>query len=680
MDDNITSSIEAPQPKEETEPDKKKKSRKEKKAQKEKKILTMAQRKKRKWIKRITKAAAVIIIVAFGGTIIFQRMIQSKEASAGTTYTTATVERRDITTVLSSSGSVKPLNTYSITTLVKGEIIAADFEPGDTVQEGDVLYQLTTDSVLSDIASAQKTVTRAQNSYDKAVANRDKAKASYEDALTELSDAQAKYDEKLSEYQTALAQYDNLYEISGYDGIISNVYVQEGDTIKEGDKIADLYSDSVMVLTVPFHTEDISDSWIGKEASVYVDGSFETITGKVTKISQISTVLSGNQIVRDVTIEVTNPGGISNQSKAAAMINSIDCCEEGSFAYGVEVTLKSSKGGEIAKLSVEKGIKVAKDTMLFSFSKDSAEDALSSYTNAVDNAESSLKNAKKSVESALSSVSNAEDTITECEENLDDANDALADTKDSLTDCYINSPVTGTVITKNMLVGDIIGTSNFNSTLATIYDVSALTFEMDIDELDIKSVQVGQTVNVTADALENQTLTGIITNVSLESTTSGGVTQYPVTVRIDDTGELLVGMNVTGEIILQGVTDVLSIPVDALKRGNAVYVKDDTVTKASGEVPAGFRSVTVETGLSDGDYIEITSGLSEGDEIYVSRNSSESSSLLDGFDSMFGGQDQSGQMPGQMPGGSSSGQSRPSGGNSGGNSGGGMGQMPSRGN
>jgi HlyD family secretion protein len=392
-----------------------------------------------------------------------------------------------------------------------------------------------------------------------------------------------------------------------------------------------------MLLTLPFHVEDVDDSWLSKEALVYVGGSFETISGTVSKISNINTVLAGNQIVRNVTILIKNPGGITKSTTGTASVNEIDCYDSGAFSYGFETTLYSEKAGEIDQIYIEAGSRVKEGGMILTFSGESIEDSLSSYSNSLSNAKSSLKNAKKSVESTESSISSAQDSESEALETLEDAQEALQEAKDSLEDCAITSPVTGIVVNKNMLVGDIIGTSNINSTLATIYDVSAVTFDMNIDELDIMSVEVGQTVNVTADALENVKLTGIVTNVSLESTTSGGVTQYPITVRIDEVGDLLPGMNVTGEIVLEDVENALSIPVDGLKRGNVVYVKDSTVTEADNDVPAGYKAVTVETGLSDGDYIEIKSGLSEGDQIYVSRNVSETTGM-EGLGGMFGGQ------------------------------------------
>lgn len=91
-------------------------------------------------------------------------------------------------------------------------------------------------------------------------------------------------------------------------------------------------------------------------------------------------------------------------------------------------------------------------------------------------------------------------------------------------------------------------------------------------------------------------------------------------------------MNVTGVIILDESKDALAIPVDALQRGNKVYVKDvdgETYTDdQKGEnVPDGFHSVSVETGLTSDDYVEITSGdLKEGDTVYITQSTVSSSS------------------------------------------------------
>ena len=151
-----------------------------------------------------------------------------------------------------------------------------------------------------------------------------------------------------------------------------------------------------------------------------------------------------------------------------------------------------------------------------------------------------------------------------------------ADNKQETYDNYtITAPISGQVITKNVKAGDKIdrSSSSSTSTLAVIYDLSEVTFEMSVDELDVANVKVGQSVEVTADAVEGETFTGTVTNVSLQSSYSNGVTNYPVTVTLDDTGSLLPGMNVDAKIILDSSENALVVPASALMRGNRVYVK-----------------------------------------------------------------------------------------------------------
>jgi hypothetical protein len=71
---------------------------------------------------------------------------------------------------------------------------------------------------------------------------------------------------------------------------------------------------------------------------------------------------------------------------------------------------------------------------------------------------------------------------------------------------------------------------------------------INVDELQVSSLKVGQTVQVTADAVKDKTYEGVVTRVSMKGDTSGGTTTYPVTIRIDDTGSLMPGMNATAAL------------------------------------------------------------------------------------------------------------------------------------
>lgn len=161
--------------------------------------------------------------------------------------------------------------------------------------------------------------------------------------------------------------------------------------------------------------------------------------------------------------------------------------------------------------------------------------------------------------------------------------------------------------------------------LCTIYDMSYLEMKLNVDELKIRSLEVGQEVDITADAVPGETYKGVISSILVAGTTANGSTSYPVTVRIDDMGELLPGMNATAKITTASVKNVLALPNAALVRGSYVLVAKDSPSAANAETsmtaPDGYVYVKVTTGISDDDYIEVKSGLQEGDTIAYDNSS-----------------------------------------------------------
>lgn len=543
-----------------------------------------------KIIKKLIKWGILLVVLAVGGTMVYRRFIADRisPSAAQTVINTAEVETRDIQNVLSSSGSIEPLNYYEVTTLAEGEVIAADFEEGDTVEEGQVLYQLTTDTLDGQIETAQTAVTRAEEAYNK-------AREDYQEALETQEEAEV-------DYEKAAREYGDTEVAATESGIVKSLFVKVGDTIQKGSQIAEIYDNGTMLLVVPFSASDTSEAMLGKTAEIEIEDSFESIEGIVTGVSSIEETLSGNRLVKRVTIEVPNPGGLTEQTKATAAVGDIYSTDAGIFSVKTNTVITSGLSGKIAELNLEAGGTVKEGDTVLKISQASIDDQLQSYS--------------KAVENALDNIDNVKDALKDKEEALEDAKASLQEVIDTRTDYSITAPVTGKVIRKDALVGDTISR---NSSLCVIYDLSAVKFSMYVDELDVMKVKVGQEVDITADALEGVEISGIVTNISLESTSSQGVTQYPVTVRIDETGELLPGMNVTGEIIIEKAEGVLAIPSDALMRGDVVYVRDAAVTEASGDIPAGFRSVEVTTGITDGDYIEITGGLTGDEEVYIQR-------------------------------------------------------------
>lgn len=381
---------------------------------------------------------------------------------------------------------------------------------------------------------------------------------------------------------------DDLTLTSDQEGYVKKLYVSAGDKIAAGMTIADIYDNTTMVLEVPFNAADVKKSWVGGRATVYVGDESERLRGKVVSISPTDAVLDGNMVVTYVTIEVKNPGGIAAGATGTARIDGVDCNSEGAFSVKSEGTLTAGGSGTIAKLNIREGGYLRKGAAYIILKDGSVGDGVGSSKLSLESAKNQLESAKK-----------------------------------SLDDYSVTAPISGTVITKNAKEGDNINAA-YNSSLAVIYDMSKVKFKMQVDELDVLKISVGQEVSVKADALEGVELTGHITNISLEANTTGGVTEYPVTVELDEVGDLLPGMNVSATIVLKEEKDALCIPVDALMRGDVVYLKNAQGEETPPEeleagVPAGFHEVKVTAGISSDSYVQILSGLKPEDEVYVPR-------------------------------------------------------------
>lgn len=531
-------------------------------------------KKGRRWIVLCVLAVAVI-----GGGTAFLSRTRAKAAKVETTYTAAGVEKRSITNSLTGSGTLQPADSYTVTTLVSGEVLSDTFEEGDIVEKDQLLY--TIDS--SDVSTTE---TQAQTNYTQAL----KAK----------------------------------YPTADISGTVSEVYVSNGDAVSAGTELCRISASNDLTIDFQFSYAKDGDFYVGQPAKIYLNGYAGYIDGTVAQVGGSSMANATGMKMTTVRVKAANPGLVSGDCTASAVVGNYTSYGQTTVKVGTGSTITASASGKVSGLTLMPGDSVSSGQRICTITGDS-----------VDN---QLQNAKASLESA----------------------------QDRLDDYMVTSPITGTVVEKTVKAGDNVGTgSNSNNTLCIIYDLTYLEMTLNIDELDIDNVEVGQTVNVTSDAKEGQTFTGVVTKVSVVGTTSGGTTTYPVTVRIDDTDGLRPGMNVDAEIVLSSADGVLAIPSLAVNRGDTVLVTSDSPSAANAleqEAPEGYAYVQVTTGVSDDSYIEITSGLQEGDAVAYLRTASSGSDMM--MSGMPGG-----DMGGGMPGG---GGGMPSGGPGGGGPGGGF--------
>ena len=224
-----------------------------------------------------------------------------------------------------------------------------------------------------------------------------------------------------------------------------------------------------------------------------------------------------------------------------------------------------------------------------------------------------------------------------------------------LTKVTITSPFAGVVTRRNIEEGEtvVIGTmNNAGTVLATIADLSVIEAEVEVDETDIPSIQLGQQAEVTIDALPDQIFTGIVTEIGnspIQATQGAGTqaTNFKVVVTLDsEIPSVRPGFTCTADITTATRTASLAIPIQAatvreviLDASGAVVRREAPRGGVTPGVSAAGRSrdddegdelegvfvarrgeavfVPVRTGIAGERYFEALSGITEGDLIII---------------------------------------------------------------
>ena len=205
----------------------------------------------------------------------------------------------------------------------------------------------------------------------------------------------------------------------------------------------------------------------------------------------------------------------------------------------------------------------------------------------------------------------------------------------------VTAPMNGVVIKKGVELGDTItsGVSSFNAgtVVFTVADLKSLIIRVNLNEVDIAKVQVGQLVRVNLDAYPQKTFTGKVRFVAPAAKLAEKIKVFEVEVALDELTEAFrTGMSANVEILGERRANALSIPLEALhrKEGQTVVyrLKKDLKPEQFKQAKEGlggrgkftwlsehwkefFEPITVKAGLATLERVEVLSGLSVGDQV-----------------------------------------------------------------
>ena len=161
----------------------------------------------------------------------------------------------------------------------------------------------------------------------------------------------------------------------------------------------------------------------------------------------------------------------------------------------------------------------------------------------------------------------------------------------------------------------------------TIVNEAAFHITVNVDEIDIDRIAVGQVVGISLDALPDTAVSGTIAEIAPTSASSGGVVTYLVTINIVAAEELdlRAGMSANASIVVEEIEDVLVVPNWAVRLDRETGEAFVNLKRSETEI----EEVVVETGLRNELLSEVVSGLQAGD-VVVLTNERETFSFFGG--------------------------------------------------
>ncbi|MEZ4723512.1 MAG: efflux RND transporter periplasmic adaptor subunit [Candidatus Kapaibacterium sp.] len=353
----------------------------------------------------------------------------------------------------------------------------------------------------------------------------------------------------------------------------------------------------------------------------------------------------------------------------------------GNLQPETEVKISSEASGEIISLPVMEGDTVKKGQLLAKIKPDLIQTQLDQYQAALDASKTDIDYQKSSLERAEYEFSRIRDLYQKeyvAKQDLDRAKTTLDQSrsqyqnslarynqaKASLKQIQQNasrttivSPIDGIVTALNIEVGEkVLGTiQNMGTEMMRISDLSTMNTKVDVDENDIVLINVGDTASIEIDAFPEKIFKGIVKEIGHSAKISSQasqdqVTNFEVKIRLLDIDpKMRPGMSCNVDIETETRYNVIAAPLQSVtvrldmagrnEEDNSKISKVDKTNKTELDKPKSIVFVAegnkviaanVETGISDGGFIEIKTGLKEGEEIVTGSFSAISKELYDG--------------------------------------------------
>lgn len=508
---------------------------------------------------RLVVAALAAVALVLGGLIYRDVFVGTKNSAS--TLNLYTVARRTVTSSVTGTGNLVPMQQANVSFKVTGTLTEIDVRVGDHVTAGQLLARVDPTQQQNTLASAQANLAIAQ--------------ANLQSAETPLTQAQI----------TQL--HDNL----------ATAQQQYNDTVAQTN------------LT---NTQDASQV-AADQAQLSADQQALTFNAAFQAAKQS---LATDQAALQTAIDLFNTDGCKSQTYPYSGACVADFASVSTDQGKVNAD-QLAVNGFATQVNADQ-TKLNQDTTKQQSDKTSGQrsinQAAASVTSAQDSLNTQTESKPNQILSAQAQLASAQAAVQTAQQNLD--NTTLVAPMDGIVNS-INGVVGESAITGSGATPEAPGsqaplpTSGASSAFMVIGNVSAMEVVIPFAESDASKLAFNQDTQVTFDAVPNLTISGHVVAVASAATVQSGVVNYYATV----------ALNQTNPALKQGMTTNATVTVS--KATNAIVVPNLAITRLGGQayvnVLVNGKSVQtmIETGVAGDQYTEVTGGLSEGAQVVI---------------------------------------------------------------
>ena len=581
------------------------------------------------WFKRLRmrkfwKVLTAFIVIAGVGTGSYYGVNtwinNPKTTTANTSVQYVTVGYGNISQTLAVSGSLSYYNTQQLTFGATGTIKEVKVSAGDNVAKGAVLA--TFDDASN--RALQKAVLQAESALATAQANLDTAQHPYTDA--DIATAQAAVTSAQVAVNTAQTNLDKAKipysdaDFAQAKAAVTNAQIALNTALSNLDKAEHPYTDAEIAAAVEAVQTAQNDL-----SNVIAKAETDIATAQY-KVDDALTAYY-NALLHGTAIEKTR--ALNDFNAAQANLAIVKSSAAKSIQSAQNTLTKAQQTLATMQATPDPlNIQQKKDQVLIAqLNLTKAQSTLATMQAAPDSidilqkqqqltiAQNNLTKAKQN----LANMQATPDTTTVQLKKIEveNAQAALDLAQKQAQYNALVAPSAGTITTINIKAGQAV---NASAVAVEMVDPSIFALTASVSELDITQIMVGQSASVSVDALSGRQLLGKVGSIASSATTQSGVVSYKVTVLVTAPAgvNLMAGMSASAAVTVQEVTHVLVVPNKAI----GGTTTNPTVTIM---VSGLAQVVSVDTGLSDDTYTEVTQGLKEGDSVVITSSAKTSS-------------------------------------------------------